>query len=147
MDILEPETVAVAHDNNEYYQQNFEQVRKYVFDPSTEYISSVEDSRLGRHTVISMKDRNLVLNDDEGTLIVKSADEGRFIIALDKDGEEIFKGTVASEEDRNNLPESVRKRLEKLDNTQPPELDFEKEIEPGEFDILLRRSQVEPETI
>lgn len=62
---------------------------------------------------------HVALDDDQGSLELTITDGKKQLVAKDKKGEEIFSGPINTPEERKALPEAVRGRLEKLeDSTQ-----------------------------
>ena len=62
---------------------------------------------------------HVALDDDQGSLELTIADGKKQLVAKDKKGDEIFSGPINTPEERKALPDAVRGRLEKLeDSTQ-----------------------------
>ena len=62
---------------------------------------------------------HVALDDDQGSLELTIADGKKQLVAKDKKGEEIFSGPINTPDERKALPDAVRGRLEKLeDSTQ-----------------------------
>jgi hypothetical protein len=71
---------------------------------------------------------DIVYVDDAGSMTIK-VDEGvRMLVAVDNEGNEIFRGSVESEEERAALPDDVRDRLEKLETLKVIADDSEPEM-------------------
>ena len=58
---------------------------------------------------------NIVLKDDDGTLILKNAGNNMELTAIDNEGKLVFAGPINTEAERDLVPEAVMKRLEKME--------------------------------
>lgn len=65
--------------------------------------------------MIYRPETNVVFSDDEGTLVLRFDGKGQALTAKDLKGEVVFDGPVATPEQREALPEDLRKRFEKLE--------------------------------
>ena len=67
---------------------------------------------------INTANSNLVFNDDDGSLELRSQDGVKTLVAKDADGKEVYAGPVNTPEERKALPAKVRERFEKLEGMQ-----------------------------
>jgi len=58
---------------------------------------------------------NIVLKNDEGTLILKNEGGSMLLTAIDNEGRLLYSGPLDTEEDRMRVPPEVMKRLEKVE--------------------------------
>jgi hypothetical protein len=61
---------------------------------------------------------DIVYVDDSGSMTIKVDGGGRVLIANDSDGNEVFRGPIRTDEERENLPKDLRARLEKLESLE-----------------------------
>jgi hypothetical protein len=71
------------------------------------------------NVTVNTGNSHVVLDDDQGSLDLTIAEGKKSLVAKDKSGKELFSGPIDTPEQRKALPEDVRGRLEKLeDSTQ-----------------------------
>jgi hypothetical protein len=56
-----------------------------------------------------------MMKDDDGEVELRSEDGKRTVIARDRDGKVIFNGPIDTDDQRAALPDSVRRKLERMD--------------------------------
>jgi hypothetical protein len=69
----------------------------------------------GATTTWSTANAHVSIKDDTGEIDVRNDNGRRVVIARDATGKVIFDGPIDTDEQRRQLPESVRKKLEKID--------------------------------
>lgn len=69
----------------------------------------------GPGSVMSLGNSNIVLNDDEGTLILKTEQGNMSLTAIDSEGRLLFTGPLNTEEERGRVPAPVLERLSKME--------------------------------
>jgi len=73
-------------------------------------------SRKGKgSTILDLPKSNISYADDDGAIEIKSTDGQRSLTVKNAKGEATFTGPISTEEERNQLPAEVKKRLEVLD--------------------------------
>ena len=71
------------------------------------------------NVTVNTGNSHVALEDDQGSLDLTIADGKKQLVAKNKKGEEVFSGPINTPEERKALPDAVRSRLEKLeDSTQ-----------------------------
>jgi hypothetical protein len=89
--------------------------------PGTQRMNIFSPAPGGRSINVTVNTGNshVVLDDDAGSLDLTINEGKKQLVAKAKDGKEIFSGPIDTPEQRKALPEDVRRRLEKLeDSTQ-----------------------------
>lgn len=82
------------------------------------------------HVMVFHPQADVVFVDDAGSMTIQIDAGERVLIAKDVDGTEVFRGPIGAPEERANLPDELRKRLEKLEAMKV--IDYEA---PPPFDI------------
>lgn len=73
------------------------------------------DASAAGHVMVFRPQADIVYVDDAGSMTIKVDEGRRMLVAVDNDGNEVFRGSIESKEERAALPEDLRKRLEKLE--------------------------------
>jgi len=76
-------------------------------------------------TILNLNQGNVVFSDEQGAVEINAQDGKRELTVKNPKGEVTFKGAVTTEEERKQLPEAVRSRLEQLEKINVG-------VEPGE---------------
>jgi len=90
--------------------------------PGMQHMSIVHPGGDGERNIsvtVNPGNSRVALEDDQGSLDLTIADGKKQLVAKNKKGEEVFSGPINTPEERKALPDAVRGRLEKLeDSTQ-----------------------------
>jgi hypothetical protein len=87
---------------------------------------SVQISGPSTTTIWGTADANVSIKDDAGEIEVRSENGRRTVIAKDKSGAVLFNGPIDTEEQRRQLPEGVRRKLDnvetrtRIEHREPP---------------------------
>lgn len=79
------------------------------------------DDGLTKSTRIDLGRATITFSDDQGELKIENASGRKMLTAKDAQGKELYNGPIESPEDRAQLPDNVRQRLEKLERQELPE--------------------------
>lgn len=77
--------------------------------------ASVQRSGEGSTTTWSTANANVSIKDENGEIEVRSENGRRTVIARDRSGATVFDGPIDTEEQRRQLPEAVRDRLQRIE--------------------------------
>lgn len=102
-------------------------VLKFAPSPPGQHVAFVEKSSDG-NVMIFRPQADIVYVDEAGSMTIKVDAGGRMLVATDNEGNEVFRGSVESEEERAALPDDLRERLEKLEKLKVIDYDPEPEI-------------------
>lgn len=89
-----------------------------------------------RAMTVNPGNSNLVYSDDEGSLELTIKRGARSLVAKDAAGEIIFSGPVNTPEERTALPESLRRRLEQLEDMRDVSFETDEAFEGSEVKII-----------
>ena len=65
---------------------------------------------------------NIVFTDDEGTVKLMTGDGDKRLVVIDADDQTLFDGPVETEEQRGDLADAIKERLEKVENIETIEM-------------------------
>ena len=116
--------------------QNVEQIKRYVFDQASEAVDHVINSINGRRTILGMKNKEIILHDDEGAMQLTVSNGEKHLKVTDNEGNTIFDGPINTVEEREQIPQSILPKLHKLESRESFEFESEKEFEPGDIEIF-----------
>jgi hypothetical protein len=71
---------------------------------------------------VDLGNATITFSDDQGELKLKAVDGKKVLFARDAQGKLLFQGPVDTEGERAKIPAEVRKRFEKLENQELPEV-------------------------
>jgi hypothetical protein len=78
-------------------------------------LPDIEHREIDHHTLIRLRDRQVVYTDESGDLILTSRDGRLHLKALDTDGTTIYDGPYNTEEERGAVDPDIREKLERLE--------------------------------
>ena len=114
------------------FEKKIGSIARHSLNEAVEEIRRVEDRLEGRKTIIKMRNKNILFKDKDGVITLTTKDGNRHLIAKDTEGNEVFNGPINSPEERNQLPETIRRKLSELEGTG----DIDLSTEPGEIRII-----------
>lgn len=89
--------------------------------------------------MLNINSGNVVFSDDAGAIELKTKDGGKILIVKSPEGEVIFDGPVNSDEERSELDEVIRLRLEKVEGIETLEFHTDENFEAEDVRILAPR--------
>ena len=130
------EDIEILVENAGRAGENIEQIISKVFNHTSEVADHVINSLNGRSTIIKMKEKEIILKDEDGTMSLTVHDGSKHLRVTDGEDSVLFDGPVNTAEERSEIPEYILPKLQKLESENNFEFDFDEEFEPGEIEII-----------
>lgn len=93
------------------------------------------------NVTVNTGNSHVVLDDEKGSLDLTLDDGKKTLVAKNAKGEEIFSGPINTPEERKALPEDVRSRLEKLEDTTQFSFKTDGDFKGAETKVIRPRGQ------
>ncbi len=130
------EDIEILVENAAHVGANVEQIISKVFNHTSEVTDQVINSLNGRSTIIKMREKEIILQDKDGTLSLTVHNGSKHLQVTDKEDNVLFDGPINTVEERSEIPEHILPKLQKLESENNFEFDFDEEFEPGEIEII-----------
>ena len=137
------EDIEILVENAARVGENVEQIISSVFNHTSEVTDHVINSLNGRSTIIKMKEKEIILQDEDGTLRLTAHNGSKQLLVTDDEDNVLFDGPVNTVEERSEIPAHILPKLQKLESENNFEFDFDEEFEPGEIEIIPITSRMD----
>ncbi len=133
------EDITILRQDSGRMGENVAQIKRHAFNQASEMTEHVINSMNGRRTILGMKNKEIILKDEEGDFQLTISGEDKHLKVTDHDNNTIFDGPINTVEEREEIPKNILPKLEKLESQKSFEFDSEEEFEPGDIQIFTTK--------
>ncbi len=115
--------------------ENVEEILRNAFNHTSEVTDHVINSLSGHSTILKMQEKEIILQDENGSLRLTVNNGSKYLVVTDKEENTLFDGPVNTEEERSKIPTNILPKLQKLESENNFEFDSDEKFEPGDIEI------------